>query len=179
MDKITAVLHEARIHADENRSKDMRHFAASVVEAIEELRQQLHDADESLKAIERALKDVDYRGTYADGVLYLKQQLAKTQDEFHFQAHLTKDLLPYQERAIKSEQQLAAALAACEAKDARFKQIVRMANHLDVLSIAMQAHDAIAIKPDDSALKACDEALILLQSTVSAQSGSTKENGKG
>ena len=57
-------------------------------------------------------------------------------------------------------QQLAAALAACEAKDARFKQIVRMANHLDVLSIAMQAHDALAIQPDASALKAHDAALI-------------------
>ena len=57
-------------------------------------------------------------------------------------------------------QQLAAALAACEAKDARFKQIVRMANHLDVLSIAMQAHDALAIQPDASALKAHDEAPI-------------------
>ena len=58
------------------------------------------------------------------------------------------------------QEQLAAALAACEAKDARFKQIVRMANHLDVLSIAMQAHDALATKPDASALKAHDEALI-------------------
>lgn len=106
---------------------------------IESLRQQLTDAEESNKAVERALKDVDYRGSYADGVLYLRQQLAKmteyadkrnsqaldleqqlakTQDEFYFQACLTKDLLPYQERAIKSEQQLAAALAACEAKDA-------------------------------------------------------------
>ena len=58
------------------------------------------------------------------------------------------------------KRKLDAALAACEAKDARFKQIVRMANHLDVLSIAMQAHDALAIKPDDSSIKAHDEALI-------------------
>ena len=63
--------------------------------------------------------------------------------------------------AVESlRQQLAAALAACDAKDARFKQIVRMANHLDVLSIAMQAHDALAIKPDSSALRQHDEALI-------------------
>ena len=41
MDKITALLHEAKIEADENRSKDTRYFAASVVEAIEELQEQL------------------------------------------------------------------------------------------------------------------------------------------
>ena len=43
----------------------------------------------------------------------LKAELAVAQEELHFQACLTRDLLPYQERAIKSEQQLAAALAAC------------------------------------------------------------------
>ena len=160
MDKIAALLHEAKIEADENRSKDTRYFAASVVECVESLRQQLHDADESLKAVERALKDVDYRGTYADGVMYLKGQLAKTQDEFHFQACLTKDLLPYQERAIKSEQQLAAALAACEAKDTILRGITlyRAFNGDDWP--ATEATQALAIKPDASALKAHDDALI-------------------
>ena len=42
------------------------------------LKVELHDADEALKAVEKALADVDYRGTYADGVLYLKSQLAET-----------------------------------------------------------------------------------------------------
>ena len=66
-----------------------------------------------------------------------------------------------QAREIESlRQQLSAALAACEAKDVRFKQIMMMANHLDVLSIAMQAHNALAIKPDASALRQHDEALI-------------------
>ena len=41
MDKITALLHEAKIEADENRSKDTRYFAASVVEVVEELQEQL------------------------------------------------------------------------------------------------------------------------------------------
>ena len=41
MDKIATLLHEARIQADENRSKDFRHFASSVVDCVEDLRQQL------------------------------------------------------------------------------------------------------------------------------------------
>ena len=44
-----------------------------------------------------------------DEIESLRQQLASAQEELHFQACLTRDLLPYQERAIKSEQQLAAA----------------------------------------------------------------------
>ena len=174
---------------------------------IESLRQQLTDAEESNKAVERALKDVDYRGSYADGVLYLRQQLAKmteyadkrnsqaldleqqlakTQDEFYFQACLTKDLLPYQERAIKSEQQLAAALAACEAKD---KALIYTLAHLsaatsayekfvgrhgtrgrsdalfstryaDFISAEKRGREALTIKPDTSALRQRDEALI-------------------
>ena len=129
MDKIAALLHEAKIEADENRSKDTRYFAASVVECVESLRQQLHDADESLKAVERALKDVDYRGTYADGVMYLKGQLA-------------------------------AALVACEAKDTILRGITlyRAFNGDDWP--ATEATQALAIKPDASALKAHDDALI-------------------
>ena len=42
------------------------------------LKVELHDADEALKAVEKSLDDVDYRGTYADGVMYLKAQLAET-----------------------------------------------------------------------------------------------------
>lgn len=42
-------------------------------------------------------------------VVALRQQLAAAQDDFHFQACLTRELLPYQERAINAEQQLAAA----------------------------------------------------------------------
>lgn len=47
--------------------------SCEATDEIESLRQQLHDAEESNKAVERALKDVDYHGTYADGVEYLKQ----------------------------------------------------------------------------------------------------------
>ena len=59
-----------------------------------------------------------------DEIESLRQQLASAQEELHFQACLTRDLLPYQERAIKSEQQLAAALAACEVKDAALQEVV-------------------------------------------------------
>ena len=52
-----------------------------------------------------------------DEIESLRQQLASAQEELHFQACLTRDLLPYQERAIKSEQQLAAALVAIKEKD--------------------------------------------------------------
>lgn len=139
MDKTNALLHEARIQADENRSKEVRHFSASVVEAVEELQGQLSDAEESNKAVERALKDVDYRGTYEDGVLYLKQQLA-------------------------------AALAACEAKDALFdgfRDNILFRMGIDspyrkelIAPFWERAKEALAIKPDASALKAHDEALI-------------------
>lgn len=44
-----------------------------------------------------------------DEIESLRQQLASAQEELHFQACLTRDLMPYQERALKSEQQLAAA----------------------------------------------------------------------
>ncbi len=82
------------------------------------LRQQLADVEESNKAVEKALNDVDYRGTYADGVLYLKQQLA-------------------------------AALAACEAKDA----LIRPIAHNILVNPRRNAEEALAIKPDASALK--------------------------
>ena len=195
MDKITALLHEAKIEADENRSKDTRYFAASVVDCVESLRQELHDADESLKAVERALKDVDYRGSYADGVMYLKDQLASAQEELHFQACLTKYLMPYQERALKSEQQLAAAkfreeslintakvnreglqeqlaaaLAAWEAKDAALSGVCDSDEECEdsdgwvaaVISMEAlhEAQEALAIKPDASILRQHDEALI-------------------
>ena len=130
-------------------------FAAK--DEIESLHQQLHDADESMIAVERALQDVDYRGSYADGVKYLKRQLtavAKERDEIAAQANMLDRMVD------ERDDQLAAALAACESKNERFKQIVRMANYLDVLSIAMQAHEALTIKPDASALNAHDEALI-------------------
>ena len=55
--------------------------------------------------------------TLEDEIESLRQQLASAQEELHFQACLTRDLMPYQERALKSEQQLAAALAACKLKD--------------------------------------------------------------
>ena len=45
------------------------------------LKVELHDADEALKAVEKSLADVDYRGTYADGIMYLKAQLAAAQVE--------------------------------------------------------------------------------------------------
>lgn len=57
MDKTNALLHEARIQADENRSKDTRHFAASVVEAIEELQEQLAAALAAIEAKDAALND--------------------------------------------------------------------------------------------------------------------------
>lgn len=50
-------------------------------EEIESLRQQLNDSEESNKAVYLALEDVDYRGSYADGVKYLKQQVAAAQNE--------------------------------------------------------------------------------------------------
>ena len=56
MDKITALMHEAKIEADENRSKDTRYFAASVVEAIEELQEQLAAA---LAACEKKNRGLD------------------------------------------------------------------------------------------------------------------------
>ena len=94
---------------------------------IESLRQQLADVEESNKAVEKALNDVDYRGTYADGVLYLKQQLA-------------------------------AALAACEAKDAALVDI-KIGLYIDEYEWGV-ADSALAIKPDASALRKHNEALI-------------------
>lgn len=41
----------------------------------------------------------------------LRAELAAAREEFHFQACLTKVLMPYQERAIKAEADLAAARA--------------------------------------------------------------------
>ena len=43
-------------------------------EGLATLNAELAEADASLKAVEKALDGVDYRGTYADGVLYLKAQ---------------------------------------------------------------------------------------------------------
>lgn len=89
------------------------------------LRQQLADVEESNKAVEKVLDNVDYRDTYADGVWYLKQQLA-------------------------------AALAACEerAKALRWYMPMMPIEH------QYRINDILAIKPDASALKARDEALI-------------------
>ena len=82
--------------------------------------------------------------------LIMKPRDAVTQLEIMEAAHEIESL----------RRKLAAALAACEAKDAAFRKIVRMGNHLDVLSMCMPAHEALAVKPDASALKAHDEALI-------------------
>ena len=176
MDKITALLTEARIQADENRSKDVRHFAASVVEAMEELIQQLDDraspgmvlslkatirdlqeqlsaADESLKSVERALDDVDYLGSYAYGVKYLKQQLAsmtKERDEIAARARMLYRMVD------ERNGQLAAALAACEAKD---EALAYYLPNRDTGAVSV-AEEALAIQPDASILKAHDEALI-------------------
>lgn len=170
MDKIATLLHEARIQADENRSKDVRHFASSVVDCVEDLRQQLASADESNKAVERALKDVDYRGSYADGVEYLKQQLASLVQGIKIQvpsntmeqAFSNYHRLGYNKAKKECEQQLAAALAACEAKDeclaGCFGDINPERGYADELE--QEIANALAIKPDASALKAHDEELI-------------------
>ena len=119
---------------------------------IESLHQQLHDADESMIAVERALQDVDYRGSYADGVKYLKRQLtavAKERDEIAAQARmldrmaderdeqlaaaeskidtLTKELeiqSYWGPRWEETHTALMAALAACEVKDAALQEVV-------------------------------------------------------
>ena len=89
----------------------------------------------------------------AEEIESLRQQLASAQEELHFQACLTRDLLPYQERAIKSEQQLAAALVVVEEKDEWLRFLSTVKNIDDV-------QKALTIQPDASALKAHDEALI-------------------
>ena len=113
----------------------------------------------------RELTEIDMRHggfiqSALDEIESLRQQLASAQEELHFQACLTRDLLPYQERAIKSEQQLAAALAACEAKDAVLNgiKLYRTFNGDDWPS--REAITALVTKPDASALKVHDEALI-------------------
>ena len=125
-------------------------MVCNAADEIESLRQQLNDADESEKAVEKALDDVDYRGSYADGVLYLKQQLA-------------------------------AALAAIEAKDAALNELTDlMCESYGITGFHLNGdvapwseveeggrferltslNGALATKPDASALKAHDEALI-------------------
>ena len=64
-----------------------------------------------------------------DEIESLRQQLASAQEELHFQACLTRDLLPYQERAIKSEQQLAEAK-----KDAMCWYMTKQWHHADTIA---------------------------------------------
>ena len=113
---------------------------------IGQLRRQLNDADEALIAVERALKDVDYRGTYADGVLYLKQQLSAVLAAIEVKDialneltdlmcesygitgfHLNGDVAPWSEVE----------------EGGRFERLTSL-------------NDALATKPDASALKAHD-----------------------
>lgn len=54
--------------------EDMRYGV--IYEQIVALQEQLAEVEASNKAVESALEGVDYRGSYADGVMYLKQQLA-------------------------------------------------------------------------------------------------------
>ena len=149
---------------------------------IESLHQQLHDADESIIAVERALQDVDYRGSYADGVKYLKRQLtavAKERDEIAAQARMLDRMVDERDEQLAAAESkidtltkeleiqsywgprweethtaLMAALAACEAKD------TALAYHQEQTRPIQRTIDAIAVKPDASALKAHDEALI-------------------
>ena len=87
----------------------------------------------------------------------LRQQLVsvtKERDEIAAQARMLDRMVD------ERDEQLATALAACEAKDTEFRKIVRMGNHFDVLSMVMPAHAGLDIQPDASALKAHDDALI-------------------
>lgn len=164
MDSTTALLNEARLQSVENKCKDVRFFAESVIAEIESLRQQLADADESLKAVERALKDVDYRGSYADGVLYLKQQLAAAK----FREESLINTAKVNREGL--QEQLAAALAAWEAKDAALSGVCDSDEECEdsdgwvaaVISMEAlhEAQEALAIKPDASILRQHDEALI-------------------
>ena len=99
---------------------------------IESLRQQLAAAEaamqevggavESNKAVYLALEDVDYRGSYADGVKYLKRQLtavAKDRDEIAAQARMLDRMVD------ERDDQLASALA--EQNEKMRKVLLRLA----------------------------------------------------
>ena len=154
---------------------------------IESLHQQLHDADESMIAVERALQDVDYRGSYADGVKYLKRQLtavAKERDEIAAQARMLDRMVDERDEQLAAAESkidtltkeleiqsywgprweethtaLMAALAACEAKDKRIALAIEFYNE-PAFDVSEVLQTALAINPDASILKAHDEALI-------------------
>ena len=92
-----------------------------------------------------------------DEIVMLRQQLAamtKERDEIAAQARMLDRMVD------ERDGQLAAALAACEAKDTILRGITlyRAFNGDDWP--ATEATQALAIKPDASALKAHDDALI-------------------
>lgn len=67
-------------------------------------------------------------------------------------------VVPFQERIMELQEQLAAALAACEAKDAALVDI-KIGLDIDEYEWGV-AGNALAIQPDAFALKAHDDALI-------------------
>ena len=94
-----------------------------------------------------------FKDNLTEEIESLRQQLADS----------TKRLAEYDtlfrlqnENAFTLKSQLVAASAACEAKDA----LIRPIAHNILVNPRRNAEEALAIKPDASALKARDEALI-------------------
>ena len=87
---------------------------------------------------------------WLDEIESLRQQLAAAQDK---QWELIAEKSP---ALVEARQQLAAAIAACKQKDAAIKDLLEFATY----STCGKAHaveaakEALAIQPDDSALKA-------------------------
>jgi chromosome segregation ATPase len=81
-------------------------YRRKIKEICDEYYRQLSECEASNKAVERALENVDYKGTYADGVQLLKQQLANiTADRDSWRDQCSERVKDWEE----VRQQLAAA----------------------------------------------------------------------
>ena len=138
------------------------------------LRQQLADVEESNKAVEKALDDVDYRGTYADGVLYLKRQLAAALAACELQHEALIDTVAHLSAATSAYEKFVGRHGTRGRSDALFST-----RYADFISAEKRGREALAIQPDASALKAHDEALIERCAKVCDKRTKTVSNGNG
>lgn len=75
---------------------------------------------ERLRADAESTDDIGLCADAADRIEELEQENKRLSDDHYFQACLTRDLMPYQERAIKAEQKC----DALQADNARLREVL-------------------------------------------------------
>jgi len=119
-----------------------KNIYATIREYVKNLENQLREAterykenEESNKAVEIALEDADYKGSYADGVEYLKKQLAIVTEERDKEQDLNKCYHGELSKCLIQRDALAAELTKLRSEQAEGKALVGKDLHYELAGV--------------------------------------------